>query len=264
METTVYIFNLSEDVWPFIQAMAGDEARKAEINENAALGDRDLFSVAAEDNVLFITPQKVSPEFFTYTQSLLGNKNISLISPAHHTGQICEDILSDPLVMQAIVKAANSSKRLSVTAYSTSVQFLHLVDVLKSRGFIVATPESPEREDAWTVNFYGSKSGIRQLAQQSRVHEPDFIMADGLICANIEDSAKIAAKMYAKGNGVVLKTNKGHSGAGILIFRQGDLPPDYDEREKAILKILSQNPYWEKYPIITEDFVPTAATVGGG
>ena len=43
-ETTVYIFNLSEDVWPFISAMSDPTARKQEIEENADLGDRDLFS----------------------------------------------------------------------------------------------------------------------------------------------------------------------------------------------------------------------------
>ena len=53
-EKTVYIFNMSEDVWPFISAMSYSGAKKSEIEENELLCDRDLFSCADEDNVLFI------------------------------------------------------------------------------------------------------------------------------------------------------------------------------------------------------------------
>ncbi|MCL4360504.1 hypothetical protein M1555_04615 [Patescibacteria group bacterium] len=264
METTVYIFNMSEDVWPFIAAMADPAARAAEIDENADLGDRELFSLADEHNILFIAPKPVSPEFFDYTTDLLGTKNVRVISPRVHSGVICEDILRDDRILSALSDAANSSRRLALTSYTTSMQFLSLARTLRKRGLTVTTPESPEWDDAWTVNFYGSKSGIRQLAQQSRAVEPDFLMADGLICSGITDAAKIAAKKYIKENGVVIKTNKGHSGAGVLIFRPGDLPGDYNTCEQEIYRKLTEDPYWEKFPIIIEDFIQITPAIGGG
>jgi hypothetical protein len=263
-ETTVYLFNMSEDVWPFIMAMSDPAAQKAEIEENADLGDRDLFSLALEDSVLFIAPRGLSPEFLSYYADVVGNKNVQVVSPAKHSGELCEDVMADPTVMGKIMEAANSSRKVTMSSYSTTAEFLHLVKSLRAKGLTIFTPEAPEEDDAWTVNFYGSKSGIRQLAQQSKAAEPDFVMPEGLICMGIEDAAKIAAKMYIKENGVVLKTNKGHSGAGLLIFRPSDLPTEYSACEKEILSHLSKDPYWAKFPIVIEEFITSAPTIGGG
>jgi len=171
--------------------------------------------------------------------------------------------MEDPRVVDEIITAANSTKQITLLSYSASMEFLQLVRFLRDKGLTVYTPEAPEEEDAWTVNFYGSKSGIRQLAQQSRAVEPDFVMADGIISMGIVDTARIAAKKYLKEHGVVLKTNKGHSGAGLLIFRPGDLPEDYAACEQALLTQLKKDPYWEKFPIVIEEYVQSSL-VGGG
>ena len=65
-ETTVYIFNLSEDVWPFISAMSDAKAKLFEIKENADLCERDLFSCADEDNILYIFPQQIDESFLKF------------------------------------------------------------------------------------------------------------------------------------------------------------------------------------------------------
>jgi len=263
-ETTVYIWNMSEDVWPFIQAISDAKARRHEISENAYLGDRELFAFSSEEHCIFITPSPITPEFFSYFQQVTGRKDITIVVPAKHTGEVCRDIENDKHVMKILKQAGKISKRLMLVGYTTSTQLLHLVDVLRGEGITVFTSEAPEWEDAWTVNFFGSKGGIRQLAQKSSALEPDFKMADGLICSNPEDAAKIAAKKYLKNSGVVVKTNKGHSGAGILIFRPGDLPKTYVECEQAILAKLSDDSYWKMFPIIIEDFVALNSAVGGG
>ncbi|OGY18060.1 MAG: hypothetical protein A2784_05100 [Candidatus Chisholmbacteria bacterium RIFCSPHIGHO2_01_FULL_48_12] len=264
MTTTVYIANLSEDVWPFISAISDPSARAAEIEENANLADRDLFALTPEDHLIFITPKHVTPEFLNYYQTLTKNRHVQVLVTKQHSGTICQDILADTDIMAAIVAAANSSRRLTLVAYATSPQFLHLVQVLRDQGLTVFTPESPQLEDAWSVNFYGSKSGIRQLAQKSAAQEPDLKMADGLIVSGITDAAKIAAWTYLEQKGVVLKTNKGHSGAGLLIFRPGDLPADYVACEQTILDRLKQDTYWKLFPIVVEDYLTPAATIGGG
>ncbi len=262
---TIYIFNMSEDVWPFINAMSQQKQRTSEIQENVYLADLRLFQFCDEDDHLFvISPLGVTDEFYSYFKELFGHKEITFLSMPIHSGAICDDILQDESIMKKLIEIANSSRKLTITAYATTPEFLHLMRELRRRGLTIYTPESPEEEDGWTVNFYGSKSGIRQLAQQSRNVEPDFQMANGLICVGIEDAAKIAAKRYIKENGVVIKTNKGHSGMGVLIFRPGDLPPDYLSCEQTILKILEKEAYWSKFPIIIEDFIQIQTSVGGG
>jgi hypothetical protein len=263
-ESIVYIANMSEDVWSFISAISDPSARQREIEENANLAERDLFSLAGENHVLFISPKPVSVEFLTYYRDLIGTKNFDVVSTSFHSGEICRDILKDQKVIDAIILAANSSKKLTMMSYTTSFEFLELVGYLRSRGLTVSTPEAPEEEDAWTVNFYGSKSGIRQLIGQTAGKEPDFIMPEGLICVSVVDAARIAANRYIKNQGVVIKTNKGHSGAGLLIFRPGDLPTTYHECEAKILEHLKKDAYWDLFPIVIEDYINSGVTIGGG
>lgn len=263
--TQVYIFNMSEDVWPFISAMSDANARSAEIVENAYLGDVRLFQFAnASDEILYISPQGMSEAFLGYFRSLFGQKKVTVLTTGQHSGVICDDILHDPSIMSALVDAANSSKKLSVTSYAVTQPFLHLVSTLRDKGLTVYTPEAPDEENAWTINFFGSKSGIRQLAQMSTKEEPDFKMSDGLIAFGIEDASKIAANRYVKEQGVVIKTNKGHSGMGVEIFRPGDLPDEYRACQRSIYEMLKKNAYWKKYPIIIEKLVPVAMTIAGG
>lgn len=261
---TVYICNLSEDVWPFIEAITDEEKKRLEIEENANLADRDLFTNSEESDLVFISPKPLQEDFIAYYKQLFGIRKLENLVPKHHTGEICRDICQDQELFAQLVEQANHVKKLTLLSYSTTPQFLTLVKKLRQQGITVYTPESPEEEDAWTVNFYGSKSGIRQLAQQSVAEEPDFLMSDGLICVTAVDAAKIAAKKYIKENGVVLKTNKGHSGAGVLIFRPGDLPTDYKACEQAILRILQQDAYWDKFPIVIEGLINVNTAVGGG
>ena len=262
--TTVFISNLSEDVWPFISSMSDPQVRQAEIDENANLCDRDLFSLAHDDNFLFITPRAVSPTFLEYYRHITRNRNITTLATRSHTGSICQDILKDTAIMSAIATAANSIRRLTLISYCSSPQFLTLVKQLQNQGLTIYTPEAPEEEDAWSVNFYGSKSGIRQLSQQSSATEPDLKMPDGLIVSGVTDAAQIAAWTYFEQNSVVIKTNKGHSGAGVLIFRPGDLPADYHSCTQIILDTLKKDAYWNLFPIIIEDYVTPATTIAGG
>jgi len=263
-ERVVYVSNLSEDVWPFIQAITNNTERAHEIEENANLADRELFAVSDETDLIFITPKPFQPDFLEYYRELMGVRKLEVLSPRQHSGLTSEDVVQDTELFEKIVEFANGVKKLTLLSYSTSFQFLNLVAKLRDRGITVYTPETPEQEDAWTVNFYGSKSGIRQLGQKSVAEEPDFMMADGLVCAGIIDAARIAAKKYLKEDGVVIKTNKGHSGAGVLIFREGELPNEYHACEAAILEVLKKDEYWDRFPIVIEDLINVNLAVGGG
>lgn len=263
-EQTVYIFNMAEDVWPFISAMSNVVEQRAEVEGCANLADRDLFSNVDEANLTIITPREIDPDFLQQIYHLVGKKKWNFLVPNKHSGQICLDIIQDRNILNQLVELANGAKKLVLTSYCVSPQFFQLITELKGYGIEVYTPEAPTEENAWCVNFFGSKSGIRQLAQKSTALEPDFIMPDGLICVQVLDASRIAAQKYIKEDGVVLKTNKGHSGAGVLIFHPGDLPSDYQNCQKAILNILKQNEYWDNFPIIVESLVNINPAVCGG
>ncbi|KKS98363.1 MAG: hypothetical protein UV73_C0002G0077 [Candidatus Gottesmanbacteria bacterium GW2011_GWA2_43_14] len=261
---TIYISNMSEDVWPFIQSISNPYVRQTEIIENTGLAEHDLFSFTGMENIVMVLPKPVKEKYIKYFLGLSGNKNFKILTPKLHTGEISKDIVSDSQLLDELVSISRRYTRVEFISYTNSSQFLHLVSTIRERGVVIHTPESPVEADSWTVDFFGSKSGIRQLSQQSGIQEPDFKMPPGLISIDIENTAKMAAKMYVKENGIVIKTNKGHAGAGLLIFRENDLPKSYNECVGTILNTFRKETYWNKFPIIVEKYIDPAVTIGGG
>lgn len=263
-ERVIRIYNLSEDVWPFIEAYGDKKLQDWEIKENANLADKDLFSMSEEDDFTFITAKPLNPKFVEYYKKLCKVNDLEILVPEKHTGVLCKDVESDKKIMKRLVELGKSYKKINITAYSTTSYFIDLIKKLRSKGIKVRTSEAPKAANAWTVNFYGSKSGIRQLTQINGAYRADLKMPDGVISHGIVDSARIAANKYVKEGGVVIKTNKGHSGAGVLIFRKGDLPTYFAECETKIVEILKKDYYWEKFPIVIESLVVPNPRIGGG
>lgn len=257
----VFICNMSEDVWPFISLLEDRNLRTFEINENANMSDWNLFSFAPKEKGVFVTPRGASPEFLSYVAHITGAANIRVLAPRHHTGQTSVDVLEDRRVFSELV-ALGKKATLVLTAYSATPQFYQLAQALQKRGARVEFSDAPEPENRWTVDFFGSKVGIRQLIQTTA--HPALRMTRGFICSGIKEAAQIAARLYMKENGVVIKTNKGHSGLGTLIFRPGELPSDQTKREKRLGALLSRNTYWKTFPIVVEAYQKENTKIGGG
>ncbi|GAB4219603.1 MAG: hypothetical protein Fur009_6520 [Candidatus Microgenomates bacterium] len=254
-EITVYIFNVVEDEWSFLSSIQPIEKRYEKINASNSAAEAYLFANAEANNFFYISPIEIPDYFQNYFLQVVGNKNFEIFVPQLKTGLICKDLYTDKALFSDLINKLRNYDKIKLISYAASPEFLELKDRLIQLGLNVVTPEAPELENAWTVNFYGSKSGIRQLAQQSKADEPDFIMPEGLICVGRLDAAKIAANIYLNEKGVVLKTNKGSGGDGVLIFREGELPNDYKMCEKRIYELLNDDGYWERYPIIIEKLI---------
>ncbi len=263
-ERIVRIYNLSEDVWPFIEAISDKKERSNEIDENVALADHDLFCEAEKTDITFISATGLSKEYLEYFMSLCNVKDVEVLVPRKHTGQLCEDILKDKELLKKLVGLKRKYKRVVLKSYSTTDSFLRLAEKLADSGLEVKTPAAPDANKSWTVNFYGSKSGIRQLTQINGAIRSDLKMPEGMICHGIVDTAKIAASKYVNEGGVVIKTNKGHAGMGVLIYRPGDLSKKILECEMEILSVLQLDEYWEKFPIVVESLVEPNLRIGGG
>lgn len=254
-ELTIYIYNIIEDEWSFLSSMQPISKRYEMMNDCNVYTECYLFANSQENEFVYVSPLEVSKNFINYFQTITSNKKVNVIVPQMRTGLICKDLYTDKELFGNLIKLAKKFKKIKLVGYATSPEFLELKERLLQLGINVVTPEAPELENAWTVNFFGSKSGIRQLAQQSRAVEPDFIMPDGVICVGILDAAKIAANRYINEKGVVLKTNKGSGGDGVMIFREGELPREYKACERRIFELLSEDGYWERFPIIIEELI---------
>lgn len=261
---TLFISNMSEDVWEFIESFNDYKMKSFEIQENARLADQHLHGICNEKEVVFVSPYAIENDFVDYIKSLYSFNRLELLSPERHSGEVCLDLLTDKSIYSSLLSILKEYEQVNLKSYSSSEQFYNLKNKLIEDGLNISIPEAPEDKSAWTVNFYGSKSGIRQLAYKSSLEEPDFKVAEGLICMGIFEASRIAANTFIKNKGVVLKTNKGHSGSGVLIFREGDLSNTYQECQKEIEVILSKDNYWKQFPIVVENLVMVNTKVGGG
>lgn len=253
---------MSEDVWEFISSITDEKQHKYELDENSHLADRELFTNINEQNLIFISPEPLEETFIQYFKQLSGIREVTVLVPDSHSGLICEDILRDTTVLDRLISEGHSSEHLVIKSYSASKQFYKLLKRLKKESFQVTTPESPAEEDSWTVNFYGSKSGIRQLID--KLHKDNIQMAPGVICSGAEDAAILAASWYIRHKGVVIKTHKGHAGAGVLLYKNGSLPSEFTECKETILQTLKKDRYWDLFPIIVESFVDTDKSISDG
>jgi len=254
-ELIIYIYNVVEDEWSFLSSIQPIEKRYEMISDCNMSSECYLFANSSSGEFVYISPIEIKSHFKNYFLSISGSRKVDIFVPQMRTGLICKDLYTDKELFGNIIRKAKKYKKVTLISYATSPEFLELKERMIQLKINVSTPESPEIENAWTVNFFGSKSGIRQLAQQSRAVEPDFIMPDGIICVGLLDAAKIAANRYINEKGVVLKTNKGSGGQGVMIFRDGELPKDYKSCEKRIYEMLSEDGYWERFPIIVEQLI---------
>ena len=257
----ITISNLSEDIWPFIASLPEKE-RQVEINENAYLSDREIWTLSPTEPTVFITPVQPDDDFLAYYRSLCPASQLEVWVTKQHSGKTCADILHDPALFQKLVQLGQQ-ETLRLTSYSASSQFYDLVDALRAQGCTVETPQAPTKPQAWTVNFFGSKSGIRQVTQHLSNSHCSW-MAEGMVCFGLFDAAALAASRYVAEGGVVIKTNKAHSGVGVKIFRPGDLPDEFEACQQAVLSFLQQEAYWEMFPIVVEKYLEIDQTVGGG
>ncbi|OGK64824.1 hypothetical protein A2313_00385 [Candidatus Roizmanbacteria bacterium RIFOXYB2_FULL_41_10] len=263
-ELVIYLYNVVEDEWSFISSLSNPIEQAQEIDSSRTSVDTYFLGYANGQNLLFVSPIKISSDFQRYTKNLTNYKNTQVVVPQAHSHLLCLDLINDKQTLEALITEAKKYQKITLISYAATPEFFQLKQVLINKDLNIYCPEAPEIESAWTVNFFGSKSGIRQLAQKSAAVEPDFTMPEGVIVVGIYNAAKIAANKYIKQKGVVIKTNKGSSGNGLLIFRENDLPNDYLSCEQKLTEILKSEPYWERFPIIVEDLISINYGVANG
>lgn len=257
---SVFVSNLSEDVWDFIQGISNPKDRQVEITENAYLGDRAIYTCLAYKDCLLITPLAIDLSFVEYFQKVTGKKDLRVAAPSKHTGQTCLDIVQDQVLFSQLVSEGKAKAGIALYSYSSSPQLYTLCDKLKSAGVSVSMPESPLPQNAWTVSFLGSKQGIKQTTSYlspdtSLFAVPGFVFDDPhQVMSFLQNNHLEGAPKHR----FVVKINRGHAGMGLIM---PDSKPDgADKAQKAFAK----DRYWNEGKIVVEKFITEDRAVGGG
>jgi hypothetical protein len=256
-----YIFNMSEDVWPFISSIENETSRANEIAENAHLADREYLGFYAEhsEGGTFISPTPLTPAYRDYISGLFGPQDTRLMVTPSHSGRISADVASDSEILGKL----STLKKLELYSYCTSPEFYTLVAALRARGVEVGMPETPAEADWQLVSQYATKSGIRELVESHQAEAPWLTMPKGRVFEHVDEAVEVAAEWAMKG-GVVLKTNKGHSGMGVAIFPPETGLTKEEWQNKIWQKLAIDNGFWNLFPVVLEEFIEVDKKISGG
>ena len=261
------IADMTEDVKDFVATLTPDE-QVDEIEENAGLSERELFNDIKVGTV-FVMPHQPDANFLEYYRQLFGFQMAPMIlSPRTHSGIISSDIRQDAELMQQLKSYLAAAHSTEIVSYAHSEGIAELVKELKAsiehEDEVISTPEANQD---FEVSELGTKSFLRRIYEQETT-DSGFVMPEGKVFENDMDGAiEYAVDMYLRDRKVVLKTNKGHSGLGVLILRDGsndELPTTSREECAAALKAKLVEAYWAQFPIVVEKFIPADSSVAGG
>lgn len=251
---TIYIANMAEDVWQLIQTLPSDH-KALDIRGCDLTSDRELMSFLNIENFVLISPMAVDPLFIEYANSMKPKTFLQILIPEIKTGRMSIDIMNDSMCISRILELSQSYT-IRLESYTASAEFIELVTFLKNKNPNITAPLTPLPENKSVVDFFGSKSGLRNFYEQNRQECSDFMMAKGKVCAHKAEAIAYAKEIYHANNGVVFKTPKGHSGIGVVIAKNQPDGIDFNS--------LLTEPYWDLFPIIVEEYNQINYSVGGG
>src|SRR4030067_3544864 len=129
-ELLVYVYNVVEDEWSFINYLSNPRNKLKEIERCEDTTDCYFLSMATEPEFVFISPKPISKSFQQYAKDLLGFRDAVIINPERKTHLISEDLISDTKAISQLVEKAKSYKRITLISYSVTEQFYKLKDTL--------------------------------------------------------------------------------------------------------------------------------------
>lgn len=252
----MYLYNAIEDEWALLNSTTDSNDYKKELDDCYLGAECFLFFNTEPHDLIFVTGKKISSLFINYYLKLVTNKKVNVLVVKNHKNPICSELIKDNRNFRELNNLLKNYDKIIIRSYAATAEFYLLIDRLKKDGFKFSLPESPSYENSWTVNFFGSKVGFRQLG--------GFPIPRGYICPTKTDAINIATHFFLKNHGVVIKTNKGSEGNGILIYRWEDLPHNIHECKLRLQKQLSINSYWDNFPIVVEELINVNKESSGG
>src|SRR4030042_2447800 len=94
-ELLVYVYNVVEDEWGFIDYLGNAKSKLEEIERCEETTDCYFLSMATEPEFVFVSPKSISKTFQQYAKELLGYREAIIITPEKKSHLLCEDLVSD-------------------------------------------------------------------------------------------------------------------------------------------------------------------------
>lgn len=243
---TVVISNFAEAHFDFLNRASTAEERAELIGLEAFHGDRTLLW-AGDPKLVIVSYPIAHADWLTERLGYPGTRHLS---PRQPTPWLCQDILRERSLLQAIADYAGPGRTVQLIPYATTPEFLELVDTLR-RDFAlqVLTPESPDRDHLWVRDYMDTKAGFRLLAS-TWLAEAQRLLPFGVVCENAEQAAEVAHWFCRRGQSCVAKPNTGESGVGVLVIKPSQCAQVCD-----VVPQLQQNPFYTDEPIIVERYI---------
>lgn len=232
--------------------------RKLEIDEDHALCERFIFS-KGDDRVL-VTPLLVNETMKEHVSKVMKFKNVINLSPSKIGESLNVSVLEDKKLLKQLEDIIRQNPGIDLVAYVSSNEFMNVVSYFRSKKLNFTTSEIPTQENNWTVAFFDSKAGFRQLTTFMNNGFPK--MPQGIVCDSIDEIIGAVRFFFNNEMDCVMKANRGLAGAGLKIMYR----KDYQKKNlnRVLEQILKENPFWSHDIVVVEEFIEPNLEIGGG
>lgn len=142
-ELFVYIYNMTEDEWPFIESVTSRSKQNHLIADCENAADAFYLSTCTEVDSLYVSPKVISKEFQYYAKKLLHFRSANVLVPKNVSHLICDDLLKDGESFEWFIKLCRQYAKVILVSYAATPQFYSLQDALKREGVSFVSPEAP-------------------------------------------------------------------------------------------------------------------------
>lgn len=248
----VYVYNSVEDEWSYIGGLKKKDDRKTRITLSNAYADSYLFANAGRKKFVFVSPVAIPEEFISYFEEVTSSR-VTVITVDMTAPFICENLANDSKSLESLRNEAKGYGGIALYPYASTLQVYKLKESLEKCGIKVTLPESPRKQDFWTVTTYGSKSGFRELISSVLFKKSNILLPQGTVSTSLDEVLNLTTEAIEKKGAVLLKISKGSGGHGTYILkRENPL-----HTRGFIRSILTSDPLWSTNKIVVEEFVET-------
>lgn len=254
---SIFLTNLSEAALSLANLMS-KKNREIEIFEDHVFCDRFIFSKG--DDRILVTPLMIDQEMKKHVEHIMKFKNVVNLSPKKLSDSLCLSVLEDKHLLNKLVSIIKANPGIDIVAYVSSNEFTKLISYLKSKKLKFTTSEIPSLENNWTIAFFDSKAGFRQLTTFMENGFPK--MPQGIVCDSVDEIIGAVNFFFKNEMDCVMKANRGLAGAGLKLLYRKDFKSKNLKNE--LEKLFKEDPYWSRDVVVVEEFIKPNYSLGGG
>lgn len=260
----IFIANTAEVFADLLeQTASGNINQQDRVQQEIDLSQRGQFW--GGDNKIIITPTPIPEVLFQHNIDKLGYKNIKNLWPKNPNIRLCNSVLNDLELTEALIRVFQSNKNVRISSYSVTDAYLNLLRFLKDRvaGWNV-TNLPITTNPLKLVKEIDSKNGFREIVV-NLFPRKNIKLPRGFICKTEDGVAKAISFFLNIGIGFVVKVHNGESGWGVKIIDNDAVQKLKENKVKDWLRELFESDLiWKFAPYIVEEFIPVDKTIGGG